>query len=216
MSKLKTILAELAPTATTLVAVSKTKPNEAILSLYDQGQRIFGENRVQELVQKYESLPRDIEWHMIGHLQKNKVKYIAHFVEMIHSVDNLALLKVIDKKAADNERKIKVLLQVKIAEEESKYGFDSNTLMEDLNPGDFPNVIFSGLMGMATFTEDMDQVRNEFKKLLVFKENIKEKHFSKSDTFKEVSIGMSGDYKIAIEEGSTMVRIGSLLFGRRD
>jgi len=199
-----------------LVAVSKTKPNSKIIELYDQGQRIFGENRVQELVEKQTSLPEDIKWHMIGHLQKNKVKYIAPFVNLIHSVDSLSLLNTINKEGAKNNRVIPILLQVKIATEESKFGSTNDALMEMIETSkSLSNVQVYGVMGMATFTDDMQQVREEFRYLKQLFDQMKEEHFENSDYFKEISMGMSGDYKIALEEGSTMIRVGSLLFGIR-
>lgn len=200
----------------TLVAVSKTKPNDKILELYNHGQRIFGENRVQELVDKNETLPSDIAWHMIGHLQKNKVKYIAPFISLIHSVDNLALLQTINKEAAKNKRKISVLVQVKIATEETKFG-SSETELNSLIAESFhlENITVCGVMGMATFTDDMDQVRQEFKSLKSTFDRLKSQYYASKDWFKEVSMGMSGDYKIALDEGSTMIRVGSLLFGAR-
>jgi len=202
-----------------LIAVSKTKPNERITDLYDKGQRAFGENRVQELLDKQEQLPKDIEWHFIGHLQRNKVKYIVPFVDLIHSIDSLKLLKEVDKQAKKIDRKVNVLLQMHIATEDSKFGLDKQELIEILEyytaaPSPFKNISIRGLMGMATFTEDKKQVRKEFRSLKDLFE------FSKSsyvlhDAFKEISMGMSGDYSIAIEEGSTMIRIGSMLFGSR-
>ncbi len=197
----------------TLVAVSKTKPVEDIQSLYALGQRDFGENYVQELVDKQAVLPHDIRWHFIGHLQSNKVKYIAPFVHLIHGVDSLKLLKEIDKQAAKNSRVINCLLQVHIASEETKFGMDEHELIEAMSQLDlFPNVKVCGLMGMASFSEDENKVRNEFQYLhqLLIKSNISDL------TSPILSMGMSGDYKIAIEEGSTMVRIGSLLFGARN
>lgn len=214
----KKILNNLAPTSTTLVAVSKTKPAEAIQELYDQGQRIFGENRVQELTWKYEALPKDIEWHAIGHLQTNKVKYIAPFVAVIHSVESLKLMKEINKQAKKNEREIEVLLQFHIAEEDTKFGLDLSESQEILN-SDFyknaKNIKVVGVMGMATFTDDKNQVRNEFRTLKNIFDKLKKEFFESDDNFKEISMGMSGDYELAVEEGSTMVRIGSLLFGKR-
>ena len=196
-----------------LIAVSKTKPNEKILALYDKGQRAFGENRVQELVEKYESLPKDIEWHMIGHLQKNKVKYIAPFVHLIHSVDNLLLLQTIDKEGAKNDRVISVLLQIKIATEDTKFGSEKSEIDEMIKIAhDLQHIKVCGVMGMATFTDDMGQVRSEFKSLKRSFDEIKGKHFSQDADYKEISMGMSGDHKIALEEGSTMIRVGSLLF----
>lgn len=200
----------------TLVAVSKTKPNSKILDLYQKGQRVFGENRVQELVDKHESLPKDIEWHMIGHLQKNKVKYIAPFIDLIHSVDSLALLQTIEKEGAKNNRVIPVLLQVKIATEASKFGSDDSSLIEMVEAGKtFNHVEIKGLMGMATFTDDMEQVRQEFRFLKQTFDKLKATHLREIESFTEISMGMSGDYKIALEEGSTMIRVGSLLFGAR-
>lgn len=216
---LEQIRQELAATSTTLVAVSKTKPNDAILRLYEQGQRVFGENRVQELTQKYETLPKDIEWHLIGHLQTNKVKYIAPFVQLIHSVDSLKLLSEINKQAAKNERVIDCLLQIHIADESTKFGLDKTETLALLDSDTYAamqNIRIVGLMGMATFTDDTLQVRNEFKQLKDLFDHLKNNFFIKENTFKEISMGMSGDYRIAIEEGSTMVRIGSLLFGVRN
>ncbi|MEM9848471.1 MAG: YggS family pyridoxal phosphate-dependent enzyme [Bacteroidota bacterium] len=212
------LLEQLYPTQTTLVAVSKTKPNSDILDLYEQGQRDFGENRVQELCQKYETLPKDIRWHEIGHLQTNKVKYIAPFVHLIHSVDSPRLLKEINKQALRSERKIACLLQFKIAKEDSKYGLDIETarqLLRDVYPS-LEAVSIRGIMGMATFTDDEQKVRREFRKLKTIFDQLKRDFFADDDVFKEISMGMSGDYPIALEEGSTMIRIGSLLFGPRD
>ena len=191
-----------------LVAVSKTKSNELIIEAYGAGQRIFGENKVQELVEKEESLPKDIEWHMIGHLQTNKVKYIAPFVSLIHAVDSKKLIKEINKRAKQNNRVIPCLLQVHIAQEESKFGLDKDGVIEILKT-DFPNVSIVGLMGMATFTDNKNQVRKEFKYLKDSYDELKENQ----PNFSILSMGMSGDYSIAIEEGSNMVRIGSSIFG---
>jgi pyridoxal phosphate enzyme (YggS family) len=202
----------------TLVAVSKTKPEADIMRLYNAGQRIFGENRVQELVEKYEKLPKDIEWHMIGHLQKNKVKYLASLVALVHSCDSLKLIKEINKEAIKAERVIPVLLQIRIAQEETKYGLspeDAEAMIRDPYFKSLKNIEVKGVMGMATFTDDQDQVRQEFKKLKHTFNNLKQKFFNDNTEFKHISMGMSGDYKIAIEEGSTMVRVGSLLFGAR-
>jgi len=199
-----------------LIAVSKTKPISDILELYELGHRDFGENYVQELVNKAEQLPKDIRWHFIGHLQSNKVKYIAAFVHLIHGVDSLKLLKEINKQGAKENRIIECLLQIHIAEEESKFGFDEaelNVAITSLK--DLRNVQINGLMGMASFTEDTHKVKTEFRTLKqIFINSLKQS----SDQYKPTvrSMGMSGDYKIAIEEGSTMVRIGSLLFGERD
>ncbi len=215
---LQQILKELAPTETTLVAVSKTKPVERIQQMYEEGQRIFGENRVQELVEKEAVLPKDIEWHQIGHLQTNKVKYIAPFVSLIHAVDSLKLLKEINKQALKNERVIDCLLQFHIAEESSKFGFDEAEVKEILNSSAFKNlsnIRIVGVMGMATFTSDEEQVKLEFRHLKEIFDGLRKSFFSTQDSFKEISMGMSGDYQLAIAEGSTMVRIGSLLFGSR-
>ena len=215
---LKKILKNLAPTSTALVAVSKTKPAEAIQELYDQGQRVFGENKVQELTWKYEALPKDIKWHAIGHLQTNKVKYIAPFIALIHSVESLKLMKEIDKQAKKNDRVIELLLQFHIAEEDTKFGLDWSEAQEILK-SDFyknaQNIKVVGVMGMATFTDNKNQVRNEFRALKKNFDELKKAFFENENSFKEISMGMSGDYEIAAEEGSTMVRIGSLLFGRR-
>lgn len=210
------------PEHVTLVAVSKTKPNEAILEAYQAGQRVFGENKVQELTEKYESLPKDIEWHMIGHLQSNKVKYIAPFVSLIHGVDSFKLLKEINKRAAQNERVINCLLQIHIAEEDTKFGFDEKEVIELLQSEAFKNlqnIKIVGLMGMATFTENENQIRKEFKSL----KNLFDKLLTLStqgtlSTFQlsTLSMGMSGDYQLAIEEGSTMIRVGSSIFGERN
>lgn len=203
----------------TVVAVSKTKPDEAIMNLYQEGQRIFGENRVQELVGKEERLPMDIQWHMIGHLQRNKVKYIAPFVSMIHAVDSPRLAEEISKQAARHERRIPVLLQVHIAEESAKFGFSPEELYHWLSTKpllDLPGIEVHGLMGMATFTDNMDQVRREFKSLSSLFEELKTDAMSGVDYFTEISMGMSGDWEIAVEEGATMIRIGSLLFGARN
>ncbi len=216
---LEQVREDLKATKTTLVAVSKTKPIEKIEGLYRQGQRDFGENRIQEVAEKYAQLPKDINWHFIGHLQTNKVKYIAPFVHLIHAVDSLKLLQEINKQAERNERVIPCLLQFKIAEETSKYGLDvssAKTLLESNTFRNMKHIQLRGVMGMATFTDNMDQVRQEFKRLQSYFELVKKTYFAEDASFKEISMGMSGDYKIAIEEGSTMVRIGSLLFGARN
>ena len=202
-----------------LVAVSKTKPQEQILSAYHVGQRVFGENKVQELVDKHSALPDDIDWHMIGHLQTNKVKQIAPFVSMIHAVDSLKLLSEINKRAAQNNRVIKCLFQVHIADEQSKFGLDEHTLLEIIHSADFDqmqHIRMMGLMGMATNTDDLDQVRSEFKGLRVLFGTVKREIGEKPNlAFKEVSMGMSGDWQIAVEEGSTLIRLGSAIFGTR-
>jgi len=196
-----------------LVAVSKTRPQKSILELYDQGQRLFGENRVQELVDKHSELPKDIAWHMIGSLQKNKVKYIAPFISLIHSVDSLGLAQTIEKEAIKNNKKINILLQVKIAKEDSKAGYDIDQLMTELpDILEFKNINILGLMGMGTFTKDTNLTTAEFKFLTKKFRDLKESTFSNSENFTEISMGMSGDYKIAVQCGTTMVRIGSLLF----
>lgn len=207
------------PQEVTLVAVSKTYAVEVVREAYNAGQRIFGENRVQELVPKHEALPKDIEWHLIGHLQSNKVKYIAPFVSMIHSVDSLKLLQEIDKEAAKNGRIISVLLQFHIATEETKFGLSMDEARELLSSEalkQMSHVQIEGVMGMATFSENTELVRSEFKNLKAIFELLKSEFFSESDAFKHISMGMSGDYRIAIEEGSTMVRIGSSIFGSRN
>lgn len=215
---LNKVIEQLKPKNVTLVAVSKTKPNEAILEMYNEGQRIFGENRVQELTDKYEALPKDIQWHLIGHLQTNKVKYIAPFVTMIHSIDSLKLLKEVNKRAKQNDRIIDCLLQMHIADEDTKFGLDKQEvteLLESETYQNFENIRIVGVMGMATFTDDIQQVRQEFQNLKSIFDNLKSTYFNTQDSFKEISMGMSGDYELAMEEGSTMVRIGSLLFGKR-
>ena len=203
------------PETVTLVAVSKTKPVSDLQEAYDAGQRVFGENRVQEMTAKWEVLPKDIEWHMIGHVQRNKVKYMSEYVSLVHGVDSLKLLKEIDKQGKKHNRQIPCLLQVHIAEEDTKFGFDEEELKELAENSEFlglKNVSINGLMGMATFTDDMKQVRREFKSLKVLFESLK----SNLKGLDILSMGMSGDYKIAIEEGSTMVRIGSSIFGARN
>lgn len=205
------IVHELSEKKVTLVAVSKTKPVEDILELYHLGQRDFGENYVQELKEKAVQLPKDIRWHFIGHLQSNKVKQIAAFVHLIHGVDSENLLKEINKQAQKNSRVIDCLLQVHIAMEETKFGMDENELI-NLQVSQFANVQIKGLMGMASFTDDVDKVRAEFKSLKYIFDKLTT-HDSRLTT---LSMGMSADYKIAIEEGSNMVRIGSLIFGERN
>lgn len=211
---------QLKPYNAKLVAVSKIKPVSDIQALYDAGQRIFGENYVQELQDKQPQLPADIEWHFIGHLQSNKVKYIAPFVSMVHAVDSLKLLEEISKQAAKHNRVIRCLLQVHIAAEETKFGLDDKELEQLLEAytaqkDRFANIQIAGLMGMATNTDDMQQVKNEFGHLHELQQSMKQRFFADTDAFTELSVGMSGDYKIALEEGSTMVRIGSMLFGAR-
>lgn len=198
-----------------LVAVTKTRSIDAILNLYNQGQRFFGENRVQELLEKHERLPSDIDWHMIGNLQSKKVKYIVPFVSMIHSGSNISLLNEINKRAIQHQRTIDVLLQIKIGKEEAKSGWDKDELFDHLKKKQIQalhNVRIRGVMGMATFTKNEDIVRSEFAELKSIFDQIRNLHYSENPEFDTISMGMSGDYKIAIEEGATMVRIGSLLF----
>jgi PLP dependent protein len=207
------------PATIKLVAVSKTKPIEDIQDAYNGGQRIFGENKIQELVYKHESLPEDIQWHMIGHLQTNKVKYIAGFISLIHSVDSIKLLRNINKEAAKNNRVIDCLLQVKIASEDSKFGLDKGQLDDFLQLEEFKsfeNIRIIGLMGMATFSYDQEQIRNEFKVLKEIFTHVKSSYYKDANYFSEISMGMSDDYIIAIEEGSTMIRVGSSIFGKRN
>ena len=206
------------PKGVTLVAVSKTKPNSEIEKLYNIGQRIFGENKVQELVDKHDLLPKDIQWHLIGHLQTNKVKYIAPFVSLIHSIDSFKLLKEVNKEGKKNDRVIPCLLQFHIAEEDSKFGLSMDDANEILSSKEFiemKNISIEGVMGMATFTDDTNQVSSEFRTLESYFNVLKSHYFKFNDGFKEISMGMSGDYKLAIEEGSTMVRVGSSIFGSR-
>jgi pyridoxal phosphate enzyme (YggS family) len=205
------------PETVKLVAVSKTKPVEIIQEAYDAGQRVFGENKAQEMGIKYEQLPKDIEWHFIGHMQTNKVKYIAPFVSLIHSVDSQKILKEINKQAAKNNRIIDCLLQFHIAEEATKFGLnleEAELLAQTKN--DYNNIRLVGVMGMSTFTDDTNQIRREFKQLHQYFTLLKEKFFPADETFKEISMGMSGDYPIAVEEGSTLVRIGTKIFGKRE
>ncbi len=201
-----------------LIAVSKTKPAECILELYQYGQRIFGENRVQEITEKYQQLPSDIEWHFIGHLQTNKVKFITPFISFIHSIDSLKLLNEINKEAQKNNRVINCLLEMYIATEETKFGLDlseSIALLESPEYKKMNHIRICGVMGIATFTEDLTRVRNEFKNLASYYNQIKTRYFSNQSYFKEISMGMSNDYEIAIQEGSTLVRIGTSIFGSR-
>lgn len=205
------------PEHVSLVAISKTKPISDIQLAYDAGHRVFGENRAFELEEKYAQLPNDISWHMVGHLQRNKVKSIAPFVDFIQSADSPRIIKEINKEAKKNDRTINILLQIKIAAEDSKYGWDFKELTEYIESSplsNYHNIQVSGVMGMATFTADTEQVRSEFKKLKSYYDRLKSSYFS-AEKFKYISMGMSGDYKIAIEEGSNMIRIGSILFGER-
>jgi pyridoxal phosphate enzyme (YggS family) len=202
----------------TLVAVSKTKPVEDVQIAYEAGQRIFGENQVQELVEKYEKLPKDIEWHLIGHLQTNKVKYIVPFITMIQSVDSLKLLQEINKHALKHNRIIDCLLEVYIADEETKFGLGFDEVIELLRSEEFAelkNIRIRGLMGIATNTDNEKQIKEEFYELDSFFDGLSQSFFRKDDSFDTLSMGMSSDYKVAIEQGSTMVRLGSTIFGER-
>jgi len=207
------------PQGCRLVAVSKTQPIEKIMEAYHAGQRIFGENKVQELTTKYETLPKDIQWHMIGHLQSNKVKFITSFITLIHSVDSIKLLQEIDKQGIKTNRVIDCLLQVHIAEEETKFGFSKDEIFQLLQSDVFRSlnsIKIMGLMGMATLTDNQDQIRKEFKGLQSLFEKVKSQNTSAHVEMKELSMGMSNDYTIAIEEGSTLIRIGTAIFGERN
>ncbi len=213
-----TILSEL-PQHVKLIAVSKTKPVEDINMLYQYGQRLFGENKAQELKEKQPQLPPDTEWHFIGHLQSNKIKYIAPFVALIHGIDSFKLLEEVNKQAVKNKRVIPCLLQFYIANEESKFGFDIAECEEMLHAESFTqlkNIAIHGVMGMATFTDNQEQIRSEFRQLRSIFELLKKRYFQNNPDFKEISMGMTNDYHIAIEEGSTMIRIGSAIFGERN
>jgi len=212
-TKLKAIK-ETLPKGVTLVAVSKTKPNADILEAYNAGQRVFGENKIQEMVQKYEALSKDIQWHMIGHLQRNKVKYMAHFVSLIHGVDSFKTLKEINKQALKHKRVINCLLQAKIAQEDTKFGLsfqEIEAILKSDELKELKNISIVGLMGMASFTADLNQVEKEFTSLNTFFTQLK----TQNSEFRILSMGMSGDYQIAIKCGSNMVRIGSSIFGER-
>jgi pyridoxal phosphate enzyme (YggS family) len=220
-SNLNSIKASL-PANVTLVAVSKTKPVSDLMEAYEAGQRIFGENKIQEMADKWEEMPKDIQWHMIGHVQTNKVKYMAPFVSLIHGVDSLKLLQEINKQALKNNRIIDCLLQIHIAEEETKFGLDENELNLLLSSTEFKemkNIRILGLMGMATFTENQNQIKKEFKQLKSIFDSIQKnkdaQQYTAIDNFSTISMGMSGDYQLAVECGSTMVRIGSSIFGGR-
>ncbi len=207
------------PSNVTLIAVSKTKPVSDLQEAYDAGQRIFGENKALEMRDKHQVLPDDIQWHFIGHLQTNKIKYIAPFVTLIHAIDSLSLLEAVNKEAVKNNRVIDCLLQFHIAQEETKFGLDieeAKSLLESDSFKGLKNINIVGVMGMATFTDDDVQVRNEFKSLKNIFDTLKENYFGDKDYFKEISMGMSDDYTIAIEEGATMVRVGSKIFGARN
>ena len=201
------------PESVELVAVSKTKSNEEIMQAYDVGQRVFGENKVQDMTAKSESLPKDIRWHMIGHVQTNKVKYMAPYVDLIHGVDSFKLLKEVNKQAAKNERIISCLLQIHIAEEATKFGLSPEECKEVVIQAEaLENITIKGLMGMATFTDNVSQIEREFKSLKELFEDLK----SDNKDFDILSMGMSGDYELAIKEGSTMIRVGSKIFGERN
>jgi len=215
---IKSLKKETGPINVTLLAVSKTKSNEEVLEAYNAGQRLFGENQVQELVGKHEHLPQDIEWHLIGHLQTNKVKYIAPFISMVQSVDSLKLLQEIDKHAAKNHRVIDCLLEIYIADEETKFGLGFDEAIELLRSEEFAalkHIRIRGLMGIATNTDNEKQIKDEFYELRTFFDGIKQSFFRKEPSFDTLSMGMSSDYKIAIEQGSTLVRLGSTIFGQR-
>jgi pyridoxal phosphate enzyme (YggS family) len=216
-SNISRLKAEL-PSSVKLIAVSKTKPVNEIIEAWNAGQKYFGENRVQELLDKKDHVPGDVEWHLIGHLQTNKVKYVVPFISMIQSVDSLKLLNAINTEASKINKVVNCLLQIHIAEEETKYGFSMEEIESIIDRKDFERLKFvriCGVMGMATFTEDYNQVRKEFSCLREDFKILKAGYFNTETHFKEISMGMSGDYKIALEEGSTIVRIGSLLFGER-
>jgi pyridoxal phosphate enzyme (YggS family) len=203
------------PENVTLVAVSKTKPIVDLQEAYDAGQRVFGENKIQEMAEKFDALPKDIKWHMIGHLQSNKVKYMAHFVDLIHGIDKLKTLKEINKQAKKYDRVINCLLQVKIAKEETKFGFSFEEIIATLSSEDLKeleNIKIVGFMGMATFTDDKKQLEEEFSSLKNLFDKLKTQHSS----IETLSMGMSGDYQLAIENGSTMIRVGSSIFGKRN
>ena len=211
LQQLKSVL----PKQVTLVAVSKTKPVQDLMKAYDVGQRIFGENKVQEMVEKYQQMPKDIEWHMIGHVQRNKVKYMAPFVDLIHGIDSLKLLSEINKQALKNNRCINGLLQIKIAAEDSKFGMTKNDAIQLIKSSEFKNlknIKIKGVMGMATFTDDQNKIRKEFETLKSTFSELK----SIQDSMHIISMGMSGDYPLAIECGSTMIRVGSHIFGARN
>lgn len=216
-SNLLDVLSQL-PDGVRLVAVSKFNPNSAIIEAYEAGQRIFGESKVQEMTEKYESLPKDIEWHFIGHLQSNKIKYMAPYVSMIHGVDSYKLLCEINKQAEKVGRVIPCLLQIHIAQEETKFGFSREECLQILEAGEWKelkNITIHGLMGMATNTDSVTQIEKEFLSLSTFFNEIKKGYFEDIDSFKDLSMGMSHDYRQAIKEGSTLVRVGSKIFGER-
>ncbi|MCF7560206.1 YggS family pyridoxal phosphate-dependent enzyme [Sabulilitoribacter multivorans] len=206
------------PKHVTLVAVSKTKPINDLMEVYNSGHRVFGENKVQEMVDKYDLMPKDVEWHMIGHVQSNKVKYMAPFVSLIHGVDNFKLLKEINKQAKKNNRTINCLLQIKIAEEDSKFGMsadDASKIFASDSLKEFKNIKITGVMGMATFTDNKNQIKEEFNRLKFIFDNLKELE-TENCKLETISMGMSGDYQLAIACGSNMIRVGSSIFGSRN
>lgn len=212
-------LREEIPQHVKIIAVSKTMPVETISQAYEAGHRVFGENRVQELIQKKQEMPADVEWHLIGHLQTNKVKFVVPFIHLIHSVDSLKLLSAINQEASSMDRIINCLLQIRIAREETKFGLSFAEAQQILGSDEFrsfQHIRITGLMGMATFTDNIRQIRDEYFLLAGYFKEIKTKGFPHDQSFRELSAGMSGDYKIAIESGSTMIRIGSLIFGERN
>lgn len=207
------------PAGVQLVCVSKFHPDESLLEAYETGERVFGESKVQEMCGKYERLPKDIQWHFIGHLQTNKIKYIVPFVELIHGVDSYKLLAEINKQAAKVNRVVNCLLQIHIAQEETKFGFSAQELLDTLQAGDWKNlqhVKICGLMGMATYTDNRIQVKAEFSQLKGLFDQVKSSYFAEEPTFQSISMGMSDDFQLAIEQGSTMVRVGSFIFGNRN
>ena len=215
---LQNITSEL-PAGVRLIAVSKTYPAEIIQEAYGAGQRLFGENKAQELRDKYALLPKDIEWHFIGHLQTNKIKYIIDFVSLIHSIDSIKLLSEINKEAKKAGRVVNCLLQFHVAKEETKYGMDMDEAVQLLTSEEYASMEYvkiTGVMGMATYTEDTDVIHKEFHSLKSMFNELKEKYFAEKDDFQEISMGMSSDYRIAVEEGSTLIRVGSLIFGERN
>ena len=207
------------PPQVRLVCVSKFHPNEAVMEAYDCGERVFGESKVQEMCGKQDTLPKDISWHFIGHLQTNKIKFIVPFVDLIHGVDSYKLLEEINKQALKSGKTVNCLLQIHIAREETKFGFSEEELLNTLSEGNWKEltgISICGLMGMATYTDNRDQIRNELKGLKTFFDQIKNQYFKEVTSFSELSMGMSDDYQIAIEEGSTLVRVGSSIFGHRE
>lgn len=207
------------PATTRLIAVSKTKPVEDLQQAYDAGQRVFGENKALEMRDKHEVLPNDIQWHFIGHLQTNKIKYIISYVSLIHSIDSCNLLNEVNIAATKKDRVVDCLLQFHIADEDTKYGLSFDEAQELLNSPEYKamnNIRIVGVMGMATFTDNQDQIRQEFRNLKSIFDRLKEQYFADNDSFKEISMGMSDDYPIAIEEGSTLIRVGSVIFGKRN